>query len=298
MYTKVFWKKMRDKAILIAKKFLRQELVKGSMYIFVGTMFANIFNFLFNLFMSRNLRVEDYGILTSLISLIGLVVTPVGAIIPTVVNFAGSRFAKEEYEQVRVFFLKIIKPLILAGFILLFCFIVFTKTIGDFFHIKDQSLIVITGLIVFLGYIGIVNSGLLQAKLAFKFISFSNLVSSLLKLIAGVSLVLLGFKLKGVMWVIFISSAIPFAISFIPLKFLFKSQGNISNKIHLKALFSYGIPSSLAALGLTSLISMDILLVKHFYDPLQAGIYAGLSLVGRVIFFLTCLLYTSPSPRD
>lgn len=278
---------MKDKALFLGKQFLKQELVKGGIYIFIGTMFANIFNFLFNLFMSRNLRVEDYGVLTSIISLIGLVVTPVGAIIPTVVNFAGSRFAKEEYEQVRLFFLKIIKPLILVGFILLFCFIVFTKTIGDFFHIKDQSLIIITGFIVFLGYLGIINSGLLQAKLAFKFISFSNLVSSLFKLIAGVSLVFLGFKLNALMWVIFISSAIPFVISFIPLKFLFNSQRHISNKIHLKDLFSYGIPSFLASLGLTSLISMDILLVKHFYDPLQAGIYAGLSLVGRVIFFFT-----------
>ena len=288
---------MKNKALFLGKQFLKQELVKGGIYIFIGTMFANIFNFLFNLFMSRNLRVEDYGILTSIISLIGLVVTPVAAIIPTVVNFAGSRFAKEEYEQVRLFFLKIIKPLILVGFILLFCFIVFTKTIGDFFHIKDQSLIIITGFIVFLGYIGIVNSGLLQAKLAFKFISFSNLVSSLFKVIAGVSLVFfLGFKLKAVMWVIFISSAIPFVISFIPLKFLFNSQRHIANKTHFKDLFSYGIPSSVAFLGLTSLISMDILLVKHFYDPLQAGVYAGLSLVGRVIFFFTAPIGTVMFP--
>ncbi len=288
---------MKDKALFLGKRFLKQELVKGSIYIFIGSTFANIFNFLFNLFMSRNLAVEDYGILTSVIVLLALMTTPVGAVIPTVVNFAGSRFAKEEYEQVRTFFLKIIKPLILVGFFLLFCFIVFTKTIGDFFHIKDQSLIVITGLIVFLGYIGVVNSGLLQAKLSFKFISFSNLVSSLFKLIAGVSLVFfLGFKLKAVMWVIFISSAIPFVISFIPLNFLFKSQGHISNKIHFKELFSYGVPSALAALGLTSLISMDILLVKHFYDPLQAGIYAGLSLVGRVIFFFTAPIGTVMFP--
>lgn len=287
---------MRDRALLLGKRFFKQELVKGSAYIFIGTLLANIFNFLFNLFMSRNLRVVDYGILTSIISLIGLVVTPVVAVIPTIVNFAGSHFAKKEYEEVRIFFLMIIKPLILVGFIILFYFIVFTKTIGDFFRIKDQSLIVITGLIVFLGYIGIVNSGLLQAKLAFKFISFSNFISSLFKLIAGASLVLLGFKLKAIMWVIFISSAIPFVISFIPLKFLFKSQGHISNKIHFRELFSYGVPSSLAALGLASLISMDILLVKHFYDPLQAGIYAGLSLVGRVIFFFTAPIGTVMFP--
>ena len=66
--------------------------------------------------------------------------------------------------------------------------------------------------------------------------------------------------------------------------------------MQFRNILSYGIPSSLAALGLTSLISMDILLVKHFYDPQQAGVYAGLSLVGRVIFFLTAPIGTVMFP--
>jgi len=40
-------------------------------------------------------------------------------------------------------------------------------------------------------------------------------------------------------------------------------------------------------MSLTSFISTDILLVKHFFNPQQAGLYAGLSLVARVIFFLS-----------
>jgi len=287
---------MKIKALFLSKKFLKQELIKGSIYIFIGGIFANIFNFLFNLFMSRNLAVEDYGILASVISLIGLVTTPVGAVIPTVINFAGSRFAKEEYEEIRIFFLKIIKPLILIGFIFLFSFIIFTKSIGDFFHIKDQSLVVTAGFIVFVVYVGVINGGLLQAKLAFKFISFLNLITSLIKLLIGVFLVFLGFNLKGVMWALALSSVVPFFISFIPLRFVFRSQRHVSNTIHFKNLLSYGIPSSLATLGLASLISTDILLVKHFYDPQQAGVYAGLSLVGRAVFFLTAPIGTVMFP--
>lgn len=287
---------MKLKALFLSKKFLKQELVKGSIYIFIGSTFANIFNFLFNLFMGRNLAVEDYGILASVIALLALMTTPVGAVIPTVVNFAGSRFAKGEYGEVRIFFLKIIKPLIFIGFIFLFCFLIFTERIGDFFHIKDQSLIVIAGFIVFVGYVGVINGGLLQAKLAFKFISFSNFISSLIKFIAGVFVVFLGFSLKGVLGVLLLSSTLPFIISFIPLGFLFRSQRHVSNTIHFKNLLSYGIPSSLATLGLASLISTDILLVKHFYDPQQAGVYAGLSLVGKVIFFLTAPIGTVMFP--
>ena len=89
------------------------------------------------------------------------------------------------------------------------------------------------------------------------------------------------------MLAVFISGVIPLILSFIYLRFVFLSNANNSNKLRFKNLLSYGLPSSLATLGMASLISTDILLVKHFFDPLSAGIYAGLSLVGKVIFFFT-----------
>ena len=157
---------MRKKVLSFGRKFLRQELVSGSIYIFIGSIFGNIFNFLFNLFMSRNLAVEDYGILMSATSLVMLIAIPVGSITPTIVSFAGSRFAKEDYGSVKALFLKITKPLLVIGVIIFLCFVIFAGYIGIFFHIEDQSIIVITGLIVALAYIGVVNGGLLQARLA------------------------------------------------------------------------------------------------------------------------------------
>ncbi|MEK7533816.1 MAG: oligosaccharide flippase family protein [Patescibacteria group bacterium] len=278
---------MKDKSLLLAKKILRQELISGSVYIFIGSIFANIFNLFFNLFMSRNLAVEEYGIFTSSISLVMLIAIPVGSITPTVVSFAGSRFAKEDYGSVKALFLKITKPLLIIGVVIFFCFVIFARYIGDFFHIEDKSIIVIAGFIAAMAYIGAVNSGLLQARLAFKFISFSNFISTLSKLLIGVVLVFWGLSVKGAMLAVFISGVIPLILSFIYLRFVFLSNANNSNKLRFKNLLSYGLPSSLATLGMASLISTDILLVKHFFDPLSAGIYAGLSLVGKVIFFFT-----------
>jgi O-antigen/teichoic acid export membrane protein len=98
---------------------------------------------------------------------------------------------------------------------------------------------------------------------------------------------MLGFGVRGAIWAVFIAVVIPSVFGFIYLKSVFISKINKTSKINFKTILSYGIPSSLAVLGMTSLISTDILLVKHFFDPLHAGIYAGLSLVGKVIFFFT-----------
>lgn len=278
---------MRKRARYLGNYFLKHELVSGSIYIFLGSMVANVFNMFFSLFMSRNLAVEEFGILASAISLTGLIAIPAGSIAPTIVNFAGANFAKGDYGSVKALFLKIIKPLLAASFFMLFCFFIFASYVGDFFKIADLSIIVIIGFIVAFMYVGTVSSGLLQAKLAFKYISLTSLTGSISKFVIGAGLVFLGLGVKGAVWAIFMSGLIPSILGFIYLKSVFISKINKASKINFKNILSYGIPSSLAVLGMTSLISTDILLVKHFYDPLQAGVYAGLSLVGKVIFFFT-----------
>lgn len=278
---------MKNKAFLIVKNFLKHELVSSSIYIFTGSVVANVFNLFFSLFMSRNLSVEGFGILTSTVSLMGLMAIPAGSIIPTIVSFAGSYFAKEDYGSVKALFLKLTKPILAVSFAIFLCFIVFASYIGNFFKIADQSIIVIVGVTVALAYIGAVVSGLLQARLAFKFISLSHLISTSSKLTIGVILVFLGLNVKGAIWAVFISGLTPFILGLVYLKFVWTSKMNKKSKINLKNILSFGIPSSLAVFGMTSLISTDILLVKHFFDPLQAGLYAGLSLVGKVIFFFT-----------
>jgi len=265
----------------------RHELLAGTIYIIAGSLIGNIFIFLFSLFMGRNLTVEGFGVLTSAVSLISLMTIPAGSITPTIVSFAGSHFAKGDYGSVKALFIKIMKPFLAISVFLFFCFFIFAGYIGDFFRITDRSIIVIVGIIVAFTYVGIMSTGLLQAKLAFKYISFSTLAGNIAKFVFGVGFVFLGFAVKGAIWAIFISGLIPPILGFIYLKSVFISKINKENKINFKSIISYGVPSSLAMLGMTSLISADILLVKHFFDPLQAGIYSGLSLVGKIIYFLT-----------
>src|SRR3990167_1130761 len=143
---------MKKKARYLGNFLLKHELVTGSIYIFLGSIIANVFNLFFSLFMSRNLTVEGFGILASTFSLISLMAIPAGSIIPTIVSFAGSHFAKKDYGSVKALFLKLIKPLLAISIFVLFCFFAFAGYIGDFFKIADLSIIVIVGISVAYAY--------------------------------------------------------------------------------------------------------------------------------------------------
>lgn len=278
-----------------AKSIIKHPLIFGSGILVFGNLLANFFNFLFNLFMSRSLAVSEYGVFASIMSLVAYPVLIGGAINPLVVRFAGNYFASKNYALLRGLYLQILKLLLVTAIIIFLIFLFFIPEIGAFFHITDQRILFTTDIIIFVALIGVVNMAFLQAKLAFGFQVIVNLCNAVLKLVIGIILILLGYSVFGATIAVMISGTISILAGFIPLKFVFDRKIS-SPSIPNKELFLYGFPSSIALFGLTSFISTDIILVKHFFNPHQAGLYAGLSLIGRVIFFVSAPIATVMFP--
>ncbi|HEX7042536.1 MAG TPA: hypothetical protein VF189_04755, partial [Patescibacteria group bacterium] len=95
---------MKDKAVGLGKRLITHELVKGSSLIFLGSTFANICGFIFNLFLVRNLSYENYGEYTALLSLIVLVSIPGQSFMQIIVQFVSRYFAKNEKFHVKEFY--------------------------------------------------------------------------------------------------------------------------------------------------------------------------------------------------
>lgn len=278
------------------KKIFKHPLIAGSSTIFIGSLIANVFNFLFNIYMSRNLSVVDYGTLASLVSIILLCALAAESFVPTIVKFGGAFFAKQENNKIKGLFYLVNKLAAFFGISLFLLFFIFSNKISTFFNIKSTYLIVFTGVIVFCGFMSAVNRAILQAKLAFKYIAIIGILSSILKLSLGIVLVYLGYKVNGAMWGFFLSFSAPYIFFLLSLRSYFVKEIISEHPVSVQKLFSYGGPSALALLGLTFFITTDIILVKHFYQAKQAGVYAGLSLIGRVIFFFSLPIGTVMFP--
>ncbi len=273
---------MREKV----KKLAKHPLIYGSSIVVLGNLLVNFFNFLFNVFMTRNLSNADYGVLASIISVFSFPSLITAATIPLVINFAGTYFAKGNLDMARGFYYQIMKFFFVIGVILFIGFLLLIPYVSDFLHIYDMNLLVLTGFIIFLGTISVINIAFIQAKLAFKSQVMISFVGAVSKLIVGFIAIIIGYKVFGAVVAIFISALLAYLISFVPIKFVFTKNKSVP-KIKAKELFSYGIPSMLTWVGLTSFITVDILLVKHFFDPTSAGIYAAMALIAKVIFYIS-----------
>lgn len=268
-----------------AKQALKHPLIQGSGVVVIGNFFGNIFNFLFNLFMVKTLTAASYGVLATVIALITFPNLAAMSIVPLVVHFAGSYFAKGKLSMARGLYIHMFKSMVLFAFFLCIVFLFGISYISRFFHIENIFILFVTIATAFLTFINVINISFLQAKLAFTFQVFTNILAAVIKLLLGVVFVLFGFSVSGATVAIFIGLATGYVVSFSPLRFIFDKKVT-TPKIPTKELFHYGFPSTLTILGLTSFITTDIILIKHFFDPTQAGIYASLSVIGRVIFYL------------
>ena len=270
----------------VFSKFLRHELVSGSLYVFIGTTLSSVLAFFLNLFFARNLSYSEYGVYASLVSLLTLFVIPTQSLAAIVVRYATGFFAKNEVNKAGALYVKSFKYLIFFSVAFNIAFILFSPLITNFLKIQNVGLILLVGASVAIFYIATLNLAFIQSLLRFKLLGVIYTIAGVGKLIAGVSLVLMGFNVYGAILATFIFSFLDFIFSLFPLRKVIKNAGENAG-IGIKAFSSYAIPTSVAVLSLSSFISTDVLLVKHFFGPVETGLYGGLSLIGKVIFYFT-----------
>lgn len=243
-------------------------------------MAANVINYVYHLVMGRILGPVDYGSLASIFSIFYMV-----GIIPSSTGFAIVKFissAKDAKERASIY--RSIRRLLwrigVAGAILI---IVLSPLISQFIRLDDKFSVALVGPIFFFSVITLVNQASMQGILKFMGTIGPVIVSSAAKLVIGVLFVLMGFSVAGAVAAVLISSGLSYWVSVKLKGELFSQKSN--RKFDTGAFLKYALPVLLQALAFTSIFTVDLILVKHFLPPFEAGLYAALSTLGKIVFF-------------
>lgn len=279
---------MKKRIQFLKNNFLKHELVSGSLYIFSGSILGNIFAFLLNLFLARNLSYADYAIFASLASLITLAAIPVGTMNTVIVKFATNFFIKKQNDKLKTLYMLFFKFVLEISLLIILLSVIFSSPLKSYLHIDSVWYVIVTGFVIVSYYLNTLNNAFLQGMLKFKFISILSIFGSFIKLLVGVILVISGYKVFGALGALFSMAFGAYLIAFIPLTRIIKEKAlGKQMSLNIRQILYYAIPTFVTILFMTSFTSTDVILVKHFFDPHAAGLYAGLSLIGKVIFYFT-----------
>lgn len=279
---------MKTKVLNVGKTFLKHELVNNSLYLLIGNNISNFLAFILNLFLARLLIPQDYGEYASLLSIFTLMGILVQGLMTIITRFATDYFAQNKNAEAASLYFKMFKFVGITAFVIFIGFCIFSFQIKNFLHLNNIWYVFILALAITFSYLTIINTAFIQSILRFGFLS-SILISSVsMRLIIGVILITLGFRVFGAVWAMFTSTFFAFILGFIPLRFIFKYRSESKNiAIPTKEIFSYALPTSLIVFSVSSFTFMDVVLVRHFFTATESGLYAGISLIGKVIFYFT-----------
>ncbi len=258
-------------------------MLRGSAVLWVGMMAANLSNYLFHLLMGRFLGPVDYGSLASIVSIMYYISVPTIAITTTVMKFSAEYEVEGELGKINGLFSRLTRQLLIISVILFVLLAVASPFISSFLRIQSVWPMLILSTMVLVGYLLPINRGILQGLKMFGSLSFSLVLETILKLVIGISLVFIGFKVSGAVIGIVTAVFIAYGFSFFPMRKIFKTR--VAEAISVRAVVKYSVPVFITLLCLNNYYSIDVVLVKHFLSPVNAGYYAGLSILGKIVVF-------------
>jgi O-antigen/teichoic acid export membrane protein len=162
--------------------------------------------------------------------------------------------------------------------------------ISNYLRMPSATFIIILALsMLFYVPLGVKRGGF-QGTTQFLRLSMSLALEAVVKFIAAIILVKLGFGVLGAVSAISISVVLAYLVP----------GGDEQFRSHpeaaIPASFREGMQAMIFFVGQVIINNIDILMVKHFFRSDEAGLYAAIALVGRLLYFATWMVTSAMFP--
>jgi O-antigen/teichoic acid export membrane protein len=267
--------------------------IKPEQLFMLSVLLVNGGNYFYNLVLGRVLGPEKFADAAILITFL------------LVLSFAAMTFqlvtAKFsivfETSIFSAFISKTYKNALFIGIFFGVTIIIFASQLQHFFKTTSATMFVVFGLGVPFYFLMSVNRGVFQGRQELKSLSItyqSEMISKLL-----LTFIFLYFLEIDTSIIIAIGIFCSFIFGLIPFK---RSSFSLYQPFKLdvqnnKLVKNFFVITAFYELTQIIINNSDILLVKHYFEPYEAGLYASLALIGRVVYFIAWMFVMLLLPK-
>ncbi|HEY2476852.1 MAG TPA: hypothetical protein VGI19_18875 [Candidatus Cybelea sp.] len=271
-------------------------MVKQSLLVFTASMVVNVCGFVAHAIASRQLGVAGYGELYALINAALIASLPVAFVAPVVAQLAAEFRALRDDGHLRG-----LTDGIAGTFGKLGIFYLAVATLGalpfaHFLHVPVWS-VPFVGLLA--GVTLYVNAlrAIAQGTQDFIGYGFSNAAEGIAKVIGISLLIAVGLHLAGGVVGFVLGPASALAYLGMRLKRRYAASEPHSVQYDWHRILNAGAGAAAATIAIALMGSADVVLVKHFFAPHEAGLYAAASLGGKMLLYLVGFVPTVLLPQ-
>ncbi|MCL4535914.1 MAG: glycosyltransferase [Bacteroidetes bacterium] len=271
----------------IKAKVTASGVAAGGVLVVAG-MAANFLHYLFNAYLGRAISLEDFGLLSSISSFLLLTSVPFSSLSRTVAHKTAYCLGKYD-GAIRSFWSHTRHRAILIGVLLTAAWLALAPSLSAYLNSPSLLPFILFSPAWLVAIVFAVDEGFLYGTLKFKVLALAVVLEASSKL-------LVAWGLVSTANAQFVYSAIPISMMAalgVAYTFARKAKtapGLADDKSLLTFPKTFFASSALIKVSAVSYLTVDVILAKHFLDPAQAGQYALIALVGKMIFFVGGLL--------
>ncbi len=263
---------------------------------FITTSFISFTNLLYQMLVVRKLTVSDYGAFNSLLSIFVILAFPLTSLSTMVTKYVSSYSHTGQKERAFAFVSVLIRHMLFFGILVLLVYVFFGYPLKHYLHLNSViPVYLIAGMLLFT-IILTVALGTLQGLEQFLWLSSSNIFGGVLKLGISFLLIRAGWGLGGALGGFLIAQVAAIAITLLPLKSMFIPR-SANTDIDFREKYMFVLPAMITVGCISILTNMDVILVKHFFGPVEAGNYSMAQMVGKIALFIPGAIYLVVLPH-
>jgi O-antigen/teichoic acid export membrane protein len=253
---------------------LRQKLLGGSIALLAGSGLVGVTNLLYNVITARLLGPTGFAHATAVYTLLMLASAITLSFQVVCAKYVASHPTAEEKTEI---FQSLHLRAWIAGIALGLVLFLLNRTVQKYLNLPDPALISLLALgAAFYIPLG-VRRGYVQGVHAFRALALNFMLEGLVRLGGAYLLIRIGLGVHGAVLASVIAVIASYFLAQPSPRWASPGAGRI------RIPFNEGLQAIVFFSGQVVINNFDIVLVKHFFAPDQAGIYAAVSLVGRLV---------------
>src|SRR3954471_8422202 len=267
---------------------LRRGVLSGSAIMLVSSVFVGLVNLVYNFAVAHKLGAGQFGHASAIYTVLMLLSS-----VTLSFQLLCSKFvARSDSESERIAIYKLLhRRSWLGGLGVGVVLLSGSSAISHYLNLPSPLLVRVLALgTVFYVPLG-TRRGFMQGTYDFVPLALNFSLEAVIKLVGAVVLMSAGYSVEGVVGAISASLVVAYFVAIPRKHHLVKVQ-----ETTLRAGMEEGVQAVIFFIGQVIINNLDIVLVKHFFDATQAGVYAAVALVGRVVYMLSWSVVSSMFP--
>jgi O-antigen/teichoic acid export membrane protein len=270
----------------MAANFTENQLKRDGTILFLSNLLVNAGNYGINLLLGRWLGPSEFSEVSLLVTLLLMLSFWALAFQLTATKYIAEFTTDNKQAEMSMFLKWFQKLAVLVGIVLAILLISLSIFWKDFFQMSSPIIFIIFGIGMPFYLLMSVNRGILQGKTNYRKLAITYQAEMWTRLILSIVLIKMGYGVNGVAWGLTLSIVATWLVSN---STIIKEQKMIFENKKIIQFFIVVLTYECSQILINN---SDTVLVKHFFTPTDAGLYAALALIGRIVYFGTWTVVT------